>query len=49
MISWPRPGQRVQVWYRRVVAPLVPLHGHWGSVAIAGRRAAPGRRLDEVR
>lgn len=37
MISTPRIGQRVRIYYRRDVAPHMPHHGRTGAVAVAGR------------
>ncbi len=37
MICAPRIGQRVQVWYRRELAPHMPLHGRTGEVVRASR------------
>jgi hypothetical protein len=37
MISCPRPGQVVQVHYRKSVAPFMPHHGRRGTVVISGR------------
>lgn len=34
MISNPRKGQRVQVWYNKRIAPVMPLHGKVGTVEI---------------
>lgn len=36
MISNPRPGQRVQVWYAAKRLPM-PWHGQTGTVEIVGR------------
>jgi hypothetical protein len=38
MISNPRPGQLVQCWYNRDVAPHMPLHGLTGRVVIRSKR-----------
>lgn len=37
MISCPRVGQSVQVWYRWESRPYRPLHGLVGTVAVASR------------
>lgn len=37
MLANPRPGQRVQVWYRRDRAAFMPLHGKLGSVVVVSR------------
>ena len=38
MLTNPKPGTRVQVWYRRQVAPHMPLHGRIVTVITASRR-----------
>ena len=37
MIANPKPGRRVQVWYRKDRAPYMPWHGKLGVVEIASR------------
>lgn len=37
MISNPRPGQRVQVWYNAKAAPHMPYHGKFGTVQLVSR------------
>ncbi len=37
MISSPKVGQRVQVWYRKERAPHMPWHGRIGIVEISSR------------
>jgi hypothetical protein len=37
MMLNPRRGQRVQVWYRKSVCHLFPLHGKVGVVVFASR------------
>ncbi len=37
MISYPKPGDRVQVWYRMSLRLIMPLHGLVGRVAVVGR------------
>ncbi len=37
MMLDPRPGQRVQLWYRKAVCHLFPLHGKVGTVVFTSR------------
>ena len=37
MLSSPRLGQRVQVWYRSELRDAMPLHGLQGIVEVVGR------------
>ena len=37
MMTNPRIGQRVQVWYRADMRPIMPYHGRVGIVRIASR------------
>jgi hypothetical protein len=37
MISSPKVGQRVQVWYRKEWAAFMPWHGKLGTVVVASR------------
>lgn len=37
MISNPKPGQQVQLWYAKKAAHLWPLHGRIGVVRIVGK------------
>lgn len=37
----PKPGQTVQVWYNRRIAPTMPLHGKTGVVRIVARGKGP--------
>jgi hypothetical protein len=37
VISNPRPGQRVRVWYRASLRPYVRYHGREGLVVTPGR------------
>lgn len=37
MILNPRPGQRVQVWYRAGLRDVMPYHGKIGTVAVVCR------------
>jgi hypothetical protein len=34
MMSHPRPGQRVQIWYRAAMAAIMPYHRRIATVAI---------------
>lgn len=49
MISWPKVGQRVQVWYRKEWAWYMPHHGKLGTIEIAcrGRPRNHGVLLDD--
>lgn len=37
MLANPKPGQRVQVWYRKDRAAFMPLHGREGTVVVVSR------------
>jgi hypothetical protein len=37
MIANPKPGMRVQIWYRAELQEHMPWHGHCGAVEIVGR------------
>ena len=37
MLSCPKIGQRVQVWYRASLRSLMPLHGRVGIVRVSSR------------
>ncbi len=37
MISCPKLGQVVQVWYRASIARVAPLHGRIGTVVVSSR------------
>ena len=41
MISNPKPGQVVQVWYRVADQPTRPLHGKTGIIEVAARGHGP--------
>lgn len=41
MIVNPRQNQTVQVWYNKRAAPMMPLHGKVGTVAIANHKGKP--------
>ena len=41
MMVHPRRGQLVQVWYKRAIAPFMPLHGKTGRVAVVARGKGP--------
>ena len=36
MISNPRRGQIVQLWYRKELREAMPYHGKWGEVVAVG-------------
>lgn len=48
MIIHPRPGSHVQIWYRREVAPHMPLHGRVVIVGAASRGPGPRNHAIEV-
>ena len=47
MITNPRLGMMVQVWYRQQVREIMPLHGKEGTVRLASR-GKPRNHLVEV-
>lgn len=51
MIRHPRPGQRVQIWYARDYAHMMPLHGRVGRVVTVstGRPRNHGVEVDDGR
>ncbi len=48
MIVHPKLGQSVQVWYRKAMAPCMPLHGRMGVVRIVSRGPGPRNHGVEV-
>jgi hypothetical protein len=37
VVSNPKPGQRVQVWYRKGLRDYMPHHGRLGTVAVVSK------------
>jgi hypothetical protein len=48
MISYPRQGQSVQIWYGRLYRDMMPLHGRVGQVRIVSRGPGPRNHGVEV-
>ncbi len=41
MIVYPKPGQQVQIWYKKALADWFPLHGKVGTVRVVARGKGP--------
>lgn len=44
MLTNPRPGQEVQIWYRAEMRELMRFHGCGGYVAASAPARRPGRK-----
>lgn len=48
MLVHPKPGQVVQVWYRKQVAAWMPWHGRLGVVRIVAKGPGPRNHGIEI-
>lgn len=45
MVSNPKPGDRVQLWYAAARRPIAPHHGHLATVVTAAKGRGPRNHL----